>query len=765
MKLRKLRVLYSVLSLGIAPFAQGATSLYWSGNGATQGGSGTWDTSTPQWGSSAVGPFGTTWDNANNDIAIFGGTAGTVTNGVNITVGGLTFSTANYTITGNTLTFGTAGTISNSVDATISSTIAGSGTITKTGAGSLFIKASCTYTGDTVINGGTFQLGNGNPGTSMMLGGGTYAGNIFIASGSTLNCFMIATQTFSGIISGGGNLVVGYTTLTLGSNNTYSGKTSLIPQRAGGGGQLNVASFNSVSNNLALGTVRLAASTLGSPTTAANGTIQIGNGSAQSGVTLKYTGPGEITDRVINFVPNNAAVTLYLEASGSGLLKFTSTPTFVGGSTAGHLQLQGSGNGEFVAGLPFTFANFTKANAGTWTLGGPVKNTGAFTISGGTLIGVAGGSCSNSAVTVNNTAGCIFGIAVKDNTKQWTCASLTSAGTSAKLAFGFTTAPSASQAPLNVTGTLTFTGVPGITVDPANLVSGQSYPLLVCGGTAPSGTPSVTIGRGLTGATTWSGNTLNLNVSGTSTLPLRWATSGSGTWNINTTANWKDNTTAAVNYLDGIMVGDAVVFDDTYVSANTTVTLNTMVKPESVTAANSTYNYTISGSGKISGATGLTKSGSGTLSLATTNTYTGATVINGGALIGVTGGSCNMSDVTVNSNGALGVRMTSTNKQWSCKNVTVSTATGTQLKFAFDLEPSTNLAPLKVNGSLTFTGTPSVDVNRANLVMGTKYPLVVVVGTAPAELPELTGVGGKLIWQSNTLYVTPQAAGTIIHLR
>jgi autotransporter-associated beta strand protein len=694
---------------------------------------------------------------------VFAGTAGTVTNDL-VTVGGLTFSTAGYTIAGNTLTFGTAGTISNVVDATISSTIAGSATITKTGSGNLSIKASATYTGDTVINAGTFQLGNANPATAMTLGGGTYAGNIFIASGATLNCFMSATQAFNGIISGGGNLVVGYTTLTLGKNNTYTGKTSLIPQRASGGGQLNVYSFNSVSNNLALGTVHLSESSIGAPTTAANGTIQIGNGTIQSGVTLKYTGPGEITDRIINFAPNNSAVTLNLDVSGSGLLKFTSVPVF-NGSSLGHIQLLGSGNGEFVGGLPFTFSNFTKSGNGTWTLGGTVRNTGTFTVSGGTLIGVAGGGCSNNTmVTVNNN--CVLGVSVSDNTKQWTCASLTSGGTGSKLVFGFTTSPSVSLAPLNVTGTLTFTGTPGVTIDPANMAGG-TYPLLVCGGTAPSGTPAVTIGRGLTGNTSWSGNTLNLNVSGASTLPLKWVLS-SGTWNIGTTANWKDNTGATTNYLDGVMTGDPVVFDDTYVGGNATVTLNTTVKPFSVSAANSTYNYILSGSGKITGPTGLTKSGSGNFTLATTNTYTGATVINAGTLTGETGGSCNMSDVTVNSNGALGVLVTDSAKQWSCKSVTVSSSTGTLLKFAFTVAPSTNLAPMKINGNLTFTGTPMVEVGRASLVMDTTYPLLVVGGTAPtATVLTLSGggVGGKLFWQGNTLYVTPHAEGTVIHLR
>jgi fibronectin-binding autotransporter adhesin len=751
----------------VAATVQAGGNLYWSGDGSTLGGSGTWDTSTGQWSSSGSAPFSAIWNNSNHDIAVFAGTAGTVTN-TGVTVGGLTFSAAGYTITGGTLTFGTAGIITNAGAATISSVIAGSATITKNGAGALnFRVASNTYTGDTIINGGTLFIGasaNGGSSVSGRLGNGNYAGNIYIATNALLSFRSNENQTWSGIISGDGNLFVGGGgTLTLSGANTYTGTTQIAPTSNGVGGFIRISSFNSVFTDLTLGTVHSASSSLGAPTSVANGTITLGQ--AMSGiVTLTYTGPGETTDRTLNFANiNNGARYITLDNSGSGLLKFTTTPTGV--TLDCSIVLQGTSNGELVGGLPFPFPNLTKSGNGTWTLGGRVGNTGSTTISGGTLIGVVGGSSSNSTVTVNNTTGCILGIAVNDNNKKWTCASLISGGTAAKLAFGFTTSPSTSLAPLNVTGTLTFTGVPSVTIDPANMTSG-TYPLLICGGTAPGGTPAITIGRGLTGTTAWNGNTLEVTVSGASTLPLRWVLS-SGTWNIGTTANWKDNTGATTNYLDGVITGDPVVFDDTYVGGNATVTLNTTVKPFSVIAANSTCNYTLSGSGKITGPTGLTKSGSGNFTLATTNTYTGATTINAGTLTGETGGSCNLSDVTVNSNGALGVQVTDSAKQWSCKSVTVSSSTGTLLKFAFSVAPSSNLAPLKVNGDLTFTGTPMVDVSSANLVMDTTYPLLVVGGTAPTGIvPTLTGgVGGNLFWQGNTLYLTPHASGTVIRFR
>ena len=88
------------------------------------------------------------WNNPNNDTAVFGGTAGTITLGTDITVGGLTF-TAAYTLTGGTVTFGAPGTISNSANVTIASALAGAEPITKSGAGTLtLLGANNNFSGD-----------------------------------------------------------------------------------------------------------------------------------------------------------------------------------------------------------------------------------------------------------------------------------------------------------------------------------------------------------------------------------------------------------------------------------------------------------------------------------------------------------------------------------------------------------------------------------------------------------------------------------------
>jgi len=127
------------------------------GDGSITGGDGTWNTTNGNW-TTDGGGNNVAWVNANNDTAVFGGAAGTVTLGTGITVGGLQFDTTGYTITGDTLTFGAAGAIAASVDATIASVIAGGAAISKTGAGKLTLTGANTYTGLTTVSAGVLRL-------------------------------------------------------------------------------------------------------------------------------------------------------------------------------------------------------------------------------------------------------------------------------------------------------------------------------------------------------------------------------------------------------------------------------------------------------------------------------------------------------------------------------------------------------------------------------------------------------------------------------
>lgn len=308
-------------------------------------------------------------------------------------VGGLLTSGGTHTIgvatTAGTITAGgaadTAGEliVNNATALTINSVIANNGSgavsLTKSGAGALTLIATNSLTGNTTINAGQLSIGSNNS-TGARLGPATYAGNIFIAGGASLIFNANESQTLSGIISGDGSLQkAGGGTTTLSGNNTYTGKTT-VAGAGGGGPGLSVSSFNSVVGGTS-------SSSLGAPTTVANGTIDLGSGSNTRSCTLIYTGAGETTDRVMNVSFNTGAKhTITSNATSGGLLKFTSTFTIVpsSGSTTAGLNLRGSGKGE-IAQMGSIPGILEKLDAGAWTLNG-TNSANLCTISAGTLI-------------------------------------------------------------------------------------------------------------------------------------------------------------------------------------------------------------------------------------------------------------------------------------------------------------------------------------------------------------------------------------------
>jgi len=298
--------------------------------------------------------------------------------------------------------------VANGKTLTVSGIVDGNYSLTKASFGDLILSGANTYSGDTTINGGTLYVGKATAGT---LGNGNYAGNIFMTNSATLAVWSTANQTFSGVISGDGKLTKAYGgTLTLtGTNNTYTGKTSIVPQTTAGC-TVNISSFNSVFTDPALGTVHYASSSLGAPTNMVDGTIQLGSGTAQAGCTLNYTGPGETTDRILNVV-FNGNTSHSITASGAGLLKFTSALTVTPSAGSGSLILNGSGNGEIVQGLTaMQSSGLSKQGTGTWTLSGTNTYVRPTAVTAGTLVigssGVLGSGTYTNIIPIS--AGATF---------------------------------------------------------------------------------------------------------------------------------------------------------------------------------------------------------------------------------------------------------------------------------------------------------------------------------------------------------------------
>ena len=122
----------------------------------------------------------------------------------------------------------------------------GAGLIVNTTA-SWIIDGTNTFTGSTAISSGTLQIGG-----SGQLGSGSYAANI--TNAGTLEYSSSAAQTFSGVISGSGNLTkdTNASTLNLSGINTYTGNTTISAGtlQISGSGQLGSGNYaGSILNN------------------------------------------------------------------------------------------------------------------------------------------------------------------------------------------------------------------------------------------------------------------------------------------------------------------------------------------------------------------------------------------------------------------------------------------------------------------------------------------------------------------------------------
>lgn len=334
------------------------------------------------------------------------------------------------------------GTVTIKADGVMSATgiISGDGSLFKAGASVLFLNNANTYNGVTTINFGSIVAQNpsalGTASTVTVASGGRleldnlsitdkaitisgdganfagalqgrsgsslWSGNVTVAANATrIGAAAAAVMEVSGVIDSGANLynvifrpTDATSTVIVSGANIYPGPTTIF------GGVVSVSSINSVVGGTS-------SSNLGAPTTIADGTIAIGAPAGVTG-TLRYTGSGETTDRVVDLA--GLTFSSVIDQSGpSGLLKFTSdfTSTSAGSKS---LVLQGStaGLGEIAGAIvdnsPTNKTSVAKGGTGTWTLSGTSTFTGGVQINNGVLAIAKSGGLGVGPKTVSITA-------------------------------------------------------------------------------------------------------------------------------------------------------------------------------------------------------------------------------------------------------------------------------------------------------------------------------------------------------------------------
>jgi fibronectin-binding autotransporter adhesin len=318
---------------------------------------------------------------------------------------------------------------------TYSGNMDGSGSVTKTGAGTLILGGFNTYSGGTTVAAGTLQ------GDTTSLQGN-------ITNNAAVTFDQAAPGTYAGNMSGSGSLTkIGADILILSGTNTYGGGTTV------GAGTLQGDSTGlqgNITNNAAVTFDQSGSGTYAGNMDGTGNLAKTGAGTLILGGTNSYTGGTTVSAGTLQgdsaslqgAIINNAAVTFNQAAagtyagnmSGTGSLAKTGAGTLVLGSTnsysggtavsAGTLQgdtasLQGNitnnaaitfnqaANGTY-AGIMSGTGNLTKTGAGTLTLGGTNSYTGGTTVSAGTLQGdtasLQGNITNNGAVAFNQVA-------------------------------------------------------------------------------------------------------------------------------------------------------------------------------------------------------------------------------------------------------------------------------------------------------------------------------------------------------------------------
>jgi outer membrane autotransporter protein len=250
--------------------------------------------------------------------------------------------------------------------------VTGTGTLTMSGSGTLTIASANTYTGGTIINAGTVQLGDG--GTV-----GSITGNVI--DNGTLAFDRSDTVTFSGGISGTGGVVQSGTgTTILTGNNAYSGGTTVDA------GTLQAGSATGFSPNSAF-TVNATLDLHGFNSTI--GSLSGAGNVLNNGTTATLTVGEDNTNTTYSGVLQNGTGVLALTKIGTGTFTLTGTNTYTGGTTisAGTLQLGNGGTAGSIAGDVVDNGTLAFNRSDSVTFGGVISGTGDVVKLGtGTLI-------------------------------------------------------------------------------------------------------------------------------------------------------------------------------------------------------------------------------------------------------------------------------------------------------------------------------------------------------------------------------------------
>ena len=600
-----------------------------------------------------------------------GGTISNISTG-NLTIGAFGGTTASFVL-------GATGTptfdISSGRTGTVSQALSGSGSLTKTSAGQLILAGANTYSGVTMVNGGTLQFAKEASFYNNTHANWTPA-NLIVASGSTAAFNVGGTNEFTTA-----DMTTLFANLSTGisSNGLQAGTAIGFDTTNATGGTFTVA--DNIADSTGTGAGSLGVTKLGTNTLVLSGTNTYTGTTTLAAGNLNVGSPGALGTTSTLFFAGGT-----LQYSAANTTDYT--PRF---STAANQPYSVDTNGQSVnwaTALTSAGSTLTKSGTGTLTLTAANTYSGATNVNGGTLALSGGNNRLLSTGTVNFGGNGTFDV----GTTSQTVANLTSGVGS------FTEA-------INGSGSITVTG----TASPFYVANGtngttQTSTLGITGTTVTFPAASTFYVANQTGSNNaTSTGTLNLNSGATlntGTLVVAYMnyTGGAGsalaggTININSgaTLSAKTLTMQSANHQNGLH-NAAITLNSggtlllgtlspgpSYATTTNSIALSGTIKNYDASTnlvinalVGATHSFTLGtgtpaieiGSGRtgtvsepMSGTGSLDKNGTGALTLPVASTYSGGTTVNSGKLLAnnTTGSATGTGTVTVKNSATFG---------------------------------------------------------------------------------------------------------------
>jgi fibronectin-binding autotransporter adhesin len=725
-------------------------NLYWDGSG--------------NWGSIAPGAGGTgTWANDSggwnpDKIANFSGTAAAVTVTTATANKGINFLADGYSLTGGTLTLSTTPadnviTVGSTMTTTLSSAIATSAGIIKSGAGNLIFDTTQSYTGGTTVSSGTLTLGHATntlsdtealsvsgslalganndtvgslalngasitgsgtlTATTYALGGGTVSANLG-AGTATSNS---GTTTFNGTLAA--DLTVSGGTVNLGASDRLSDTSALTISS----GTFGISTFDDTVGSFTLSSTGILGGSTGVLTAPAyalqGGTVNARLGAGPVTVTTATTTLGsagrltnssslDITSGQLSLGGNESVASFSLTAGtlgGSGTLSSAAGYTLSGGTVSANLGSGLASSSTGTTALNGTLAGDLTVSGGTVNLGAAdrLSNTSAIAVSSGTL-GIS---------TFNDTVGSftLSGGSLGGSTGILTAATYALQGgtVDARLGAGAITVSTATTT-LGSAGRFSSTPSLAITSGQLTLAGDETV-------STYSQSPGTTLGgSGILTATTYAlnGGTINAR------LGAGTATVSSGTTTLSSAGRLSPTTNVSVPTGTLNLGGDETI--STYAHSGGTLGGTGKLTATSFALTGGTINVGFAGTGSVTVTSGTTSLGGDSTG------FTGATTVSGGTLSLETSTALGSSAVTMSSGEVFGGAGTT-----RANAIVIGTAAGVgpaSLLAGWDFQTTTN-------GGTASASSPNTPTSfTANFGTGNLY---------------LNGTNGSSTWLSSEL--------------